>query len=66
MMAALIALLPQIIQIVAPFVLKMVADHAAANNGKLPTEAELRDALQKNSSALLAEGDAWLVEHGGE
>lgn len=57
------AIIAQLIQVVAPIVLKMVADHAAANNGQLPTEAELRAKLQENANTFLATGDAWLAAH---
>lgn len=47
----------------APVVRDIIATHAAAHNGALPTDAEMLAIFNSNIDKYLSEGAAWRATH---
>ena len=59
-------IIAQLLRIAAPVVLEAVAEHQAANNGDIPTLAQLEARLDLTIAGFLAEGARWTAAHPAE
>jgi hypothetical protein len=53
----------ELFKIAAPIVMDIVRRHQAANNGQLPTDAQVQTVFEANIDRYLAEGEAWKATH---
>lgn len=49
--------------ILAPIVRQMIVDHQAANNGAMPTDADMQAKFEGDIDRYVAEGAAWRAAH---
>ena len=63
-MGALVPLLMQGFAFFAPIVRDAIAKHQAANQGAMPTDAQMKAIFAANLQAFIAGDEAWLASKG--